>query len=146
MRCERVRELLDAYRTGELEPGELEKVEVHVHECEECAGALVEIRTISRQASAGRPEAPAAVLRFVLGEAVDHYGDVDTDLGRFWVGYGPHGIRMLLMKTSDPGEFEQAYRLPRPRTPRRADLPAPFVALVRSAVEGRETGPRPAAL
>jgi O-6-methylguanine DNA methyltransferase len=143
MRCETILELLDKYRTDELDPGHRARVQAHLHGCPGCARILAEIDRISLEARASRTTAPAGILTFVLGESADRYAALDTDLGRFWVAYSPRGIRMLLFNVAGAEAFEEAYYRRLGRTLRRAELPSHFAALVQAAVEGKGAGPMP---
>jgi O-6-methylguanine DNA methyltransferase len=143
MQCEKVLELLDAFRTGELEAEIRGEVARHLAGCASCARVIAEIGTISNEARALRGPAPLDILKIVLGEASDQYGAVDTDLGRFWVAYSPRGIRMLLFNVGGAEEFEQAYARRLGRKLRKSEVPSRFAELVRAAARGKGSGPMP---
>ena len=62
MRCDRARELIDAYVDGELGGDDRAAVAAHVETCAECAELMADIRRTSQAVAAlGRDSAPAAL-------------------------------------------------------------------------------------
>lgn len=137
MRCETVRRMADAYRTGEISHRVSEMIRDHLRSCAGCTG---EISFLSRLASACgglRTRAPEDLLERVRAGTADHFDRVQTRLGPVWVGFSRRGITLLRPAEMDPLEFGMLYRKIRGRVATPAKLSEPLARAVQLAADGR---------
>jgi O-6-methylguanine DNA methyltransferase len=127
MRCTSARTRLDAFRTAELEPSELQEVSVHIETCGNCRRSLDAIRGLARVAPRLGREQTA-----LLADSYDRFDDRGEPV---WVAFNPTGIRLLLRGVSFD-EFRSAFtrRFGRGLAP--AALPDSLRRQVVSALEG----------
>ncbi len=136
MKCHIVIEKLDGFRTGEMEPSERESTAAHLAVCENCSQALAELQTIADHIGILRTSAPEAVLERILSDSGDRYEQVETDLGRMWMGYNRRGITMVDPGSQPARAFEDIYEKRIGRRPHRTAVPAAYANAVRRAAEG----------
>jgi len=138
MQCETVLERLDRYRTGELERHELDEVAVHLSSCPHCSQELAEIRCVATRARRLRTSAPEDMLGQILANiGNDHYAEVETELGRMWVGFNARGITMLYPTAYAPAAFETLYERRIGRRPLRSAIPESYTRAVQRAALGK---------
>ena len=141
MRCETVRRMADAFRTGELSRLAAERIHTHVQRCAGCSREISFLRSLASTSREMRAQAPGHLVQKVLSGTADHFGRVQTRLGPAWVGFSRHGITLLRPGEMSPLEFEELYRKIRGRAATPAKLPAAFARTVRLAADGSLSRP-----
>lgn len=141
MRCSEATKLLDGFRTHELVMHEHEQLAAHLAVCGRCAGELAEITHWADDMTWLHVEAPAAVLDWVRQKTCDHYSDVETDLGRIWVGFSIRGVTMVFPRPTQSGEFESAYQDRYGRRPIKGELPEVYAGAITKAAAGMARSP-----
>ncbi len=136
MRCEIALRILDAFRSGELPSTRSQTVASHLALCRACTEELARLQQLATQASGIRLKSPESVLARVLAQVSDSYGGVETEIGKFWVGFNKKGITMIHPAGIEPTTFEQAYLRRRRRAVRAMEVPARYVRVVRQAIAG----------
>jgi O-6-methylguanine DNA methyltransferase len=131
MRCTSARTRLDAFRTGELEPAELNEVAVHIESCGNCRTSLDAIRGLARVAPRlgnGPTGGSPALL-------ADSYDWIEERGETVWVAFNPTGIRLLLRGVS-LDEFRSSFTRRFGRRLAPAALPDSLRRQVVAALEG----------
>jgi len=136
MRCETVRLLADAFRTGELSRLAAEQIRTHIQCCNGCSRELSTLRSLASAGRKMRTRAPADLAQKVLSRTGDHFDRVQTRLGPAWVAFSRHGITLLRPGEMSMLEFGELYRRVRGRAATPAKLPAEFAHVVRLAADG----------
>ena len=126
MSCDIVLELLDAFRTGELTRRKAQVVTRHLAVCESCTRDLAAIQGLAGRAAGMRIAAPGTILAGVQAAPGDGYGEVETELGRVWVGFNARGITMVDLAAKDAASFEETYRRRLGRRVGRRQVPEPY--------------------
>jgi O-6-methylguanine DNA methyltransferase len=65
------------------------------------------------------------------------YSKVETEIGKFWVGWSSNGITLICIATGAPSAFEAAYQKRFRIRPQHRDIPSPYVRALRAAAAGR---------
>ncbi len=141
MRCETVRRMADAFRTGELSHRTGELIRAHLRNCDGCAREVSILRRLASACRDMRAQAPESLVDGVRAGVSDHFDRVQTRLGPVWVGFSRHGITLLRPGEMGPVEFEMLYRRIRGRVATPARLPVTLVRTVQLAADGRLTRP-----
>lgn len=136
MRCSEASKLLEGFRTHELGKLEYERVAAHLAICGGCAGELAEIAHLADDMTRLHAEAPAAVLDWVRQKTCDRYSDVETDLGRFWVGFSVRGVTMVFPQPAESEKFESIYQGHYGRRPIKGELPESYAGAITKAAAG----------
>jgi len=136
MRCKKIVELLDPFRTGELETKESQAVAAHLAACVSCTGVLAEIKRLVVRAAALRDTAPEGLLESVYGRIADRYGLVETVLGQVWVAFSQAGISMVYLGGEDPDAFARAYLRRRGREALPGEVPKRYAQALQKAASG----------
>jgi len=137
MRCSEASKLLEGFRTHELGKLEYRQMAAHVAVCGRCAGELAEITCLADDMTRLHVEAPAAILDQVRQKTCDRYSDLETDLGRFWVGFSFRGVTMVFLQPTESEKFEDIYRHRYGRRPIRGDLPGTYAGAITRAAAGK---------
>ncbi|HYK90911.1 MAG TPA: methylated-DNA--[protein]-cysteine S-methyltransferase [Acidobacteriota bacterium] len=144
MQCEVVLEVLDGFRTGELRGHDLRETTDHLSSCADCARALAEIEVLAARARELRAPAPKEMLGQILGSiGGDRYADVETELGRMWVGFSSKGITLICPTSTLPMDFEQRYQKQVGRKPLRSSIPESYAHALQQAAAGRPAAKAP---
>jgi methylated-DNA-[protein]-cysteine S-methyltransferase len=141
MRCETVRRLADAFRTGELGGRAAVRIRAHLQSCSGCSGEILFLRSLASAGRELRVQAPGDLIRKVGAGTGDRFGRVDTRLGPVWVGFSRRGLTLLKPGEMSPPEFGELYRKVRGRVATPAKLPADLARIVRLAADGRLNRP-----
>jgi O-6-methylguanine DNA methyltransferase len=136
MRCNAVLEKLDAFRTGELRRRELDEITAHLASCGSCLQELAEIQRIATRARGMRTSAPEAVFERILMSTGDRYAEVETNLGRMWVGFNARGITMVHPRAQEAEAFEDSYEKRIGRRPLRSAIPKSYARSLQRAAAG----------
>ena len=70
-----------------------------------------------------------------------YYAEVETEMGRLWVGYGPGGIAMITLASGAGTAFEKAYRKLLGVEPQPGKVPERYRRAVIKAAAGRAFDP-----
>jgi O-6-methylguanine DNA methyltransferase len=138
MRCKEIRNLLDAYRTGELNPADVLSVSRHLAECGVCPEELKFIERLSALIPVPRAAAPAGLLTRVLDETADCFGEVGTEIGNALIAFNRRGITMVYLGKMEPSEFEKYYEQRRGRHAHPAAVPEGYARVVCQAAAGQQ--------
>jgi O-6-methylguanine DNA methyltransferase len=141
MRCETVKRLADAFRTGELGRRDGERIRSHLQSCIECSREITFLRSLASTGRKMRVQAPGDLIEKVRAGTGDHFDRVDTRLGPAWVGFNRRGLTLLRPGEMSPPEFGELYRKTRGRVATPAKLPTAFARIVRLAADGRLNRP-----
>ncbi len=141
MRCETVRRLADAFRTGEVSRRTGDLIRAHLRDCAGCAGEVSFLLRLASACQGMSGQAPKNLVDGVRAGMSDHFGRVQTRLGPAWVGFSRQGITLLRPGEMSPVEFEMLYRRIRRRAATPARLPETLARTVRLAADGRLTRP-----
>jgi O-6-methylguanine DNA methyltransferase len=136
MRCDAVSEKLDAFRTGELGRSELEEITAHLASCGSCLQELADIQRIATRARGMRASAPEAIFERILMSIGDRYAELETDLGRMWVGFNARGITMVYPRAQEAKAFEDSYEKRIGRRPLRSAIPKSYARSLQRAAAG----------
>ena len=136
MRCEAVLKRLDSFRTGELEDTEKKSVAAHLSNCRECARELAQIERLAAGFTQLRSIAPEGILEHLRHYTGDCYAEVETDIGKVWVGFSSKGITMIGLAENDPEAFEASYRRRIGRRAQRGNVLKSYARAVRQAAAG----------
>jgi O-6-methylguanine DNA methyltransferase len=136
MRCSEAVKLLDGFRTRELVKSQHKQVAAHLAACENCAGELAAIARFAAELSGLGAKAPGAILQLVREKTFDRYSDLETELGRIWVGFSVLGVTLVVPRASEPAEFESVYMNRYRRRPLKGELPRGYEAAIRKAAAG----------
>ena len=141
MRCETVRQMADAFRTGELSHRAGERIRAHLRSCSGCSQEITLLRFLASVGQGMRAQAPGDLVQKVRAGTADHFDRVHTRLGPVWVGFSRRGLTLLRPGEMSPLEFEKLYRRIRGRAATPAKLPAAFARIVRLAANGNLSQP-----
>jgi O-6-methylguanine DNA methyltransferase len=137
MRCETVRRMADAFRTGETSRSAAERIRVHLRCCIACSRYMSFLGSLAAAGRGLRARAPKGLVQKVLAGTADHFAKIDTRLGPAWVGFNRRGFTLLRPGGMDSAEFGELYRRIRGRTATPAKLPPEYARIVRTAAEGK---------
>jgi methylated-DNA-[protein]-cysteine S-methyltransferase len=72
-----------------------------------------------------------------------YYSKVETEIGKFWVGWNPKGITLISPATKAPSAFEKMYRRRFGIRLQTQDIPGSYEQALREAAAGRMHDPVP---
>jgi methylated-DNA-[protein]-cysteine S-methyltransferase len=136
MQCDAVAKRLDGFRTGELSASDRRIMAAHLSTCTDCARQLDDIKGLASGLARMRIKAPSSIFARVQEATADRYAAVQTDLGRFWVGFSARGVTMIDLAGGSPASFEDLYQKRLGRRPLRGDVPERYESAVRKAAAG----------
>lgn len=137
MRCETVRRMADAFRTGELNPRVGGRIRAHLQDCAGCAREVSFLGRLAAACQGLRTQAPKDLLERVRAGTSDHFDRIQTRLGPVWVGFSRRGMTLLRPGEMSPLEFGVLYRKIRGRVATPAKLPEALARAVQLAADGK---------
>ena len=141
MRCETVRRMADAFRTGELSNRAGDQISSHLQSCAACSREVSFLDRLASACRGMRARAPENLVERVRAGTCDHFDRVQTRLGPVWVGFSRSGITLLRPGEMSPDEFGMLYRKIRGRMATPAKLTAALARTVQQAAAGKLSRP-----
>ncbi len=141
MRCEAVRRMADAFRTGELGRPANERIRAHLQSCADCSIEVSFLRRLAAACEGMRTRAPKDMAERVRAGTSDHFDRVRTRLGPVWVGFSRRGITLLRPGDMNPLEFGMLYRKIHGRAATPAKMSEALVRSIRLAADGKLSRP-----
>lgn len=139
MRCDGIIELLDAYRTNELESSKREAVEAHLAGCQTCSIQVMRLKRLAERLRALSDRTPVGIKATVMTELGDRLGRIATAIGPAWVGFNDRGITFVSLQDGDAASMQRMYRARLGRDAAIASVPSRFAEAVADVAEGNWT-------